>query len=377
MRIHRLLVLLLGLNALSAAELAPLLGDVLRGDRLLIDKEAAVQIAGRRVPLARCDWLSTSDQAAWQQPELAIASQGILLRSGSYLPVERWQAAADGGHLQVQGPFGAMRLPLRQIRAWGIRSAVLAKRDLGSTDLIEWENGQQLVGELLAVQEQHLRVRSDLDDEPLQVPTDGLRLVVLHGADEPMSGLYLECVHDPQLPPVLLAPVMPWRLASLPKAELDASLVLPRLRVRGGATTMLSAIDPVSVTENGAFGVVWPHARDRLIDGSPIILGGQRYRHGVTIHSEASLVWPIDGAFIRFQSAVGIADALGFEGDCIVRIRIDDAEVWQARIRGGDAVRRVDIACDGGKRLQVVVEMGERYDIGDHVVFADARLIRK
>ncbi|MFW5830103.1 MAG: NPCBM/NEW2 domain-containing protein, partial [Planctomycetota bacterium] len=82
------------------------------------------------------------------------------------------------------------------------------------------------------------------------------------------------------------------------------------------------------------------------------------------------------GAFMRFQARIGIADALGLAGDCVVRILLDDKEVWQARIRGGDEPRAVDIDCRGAQVLALVVALGERYDIGDHVVFADARVIR-
>ncbi|MBN8527463.1 MAG: NPCBM/NEW2 domain-containing protein, partial [Planctomycetes bacterium] len=63
--------------------------------------------------------------------------------------------------------------------------------------------------------------------------------------------------------------------------------------------------------------------------------------------------------------------------DCIAVLAGDGRELWRARLRGGDAPRSIDLDLAGVKRLELRVEAGERHDIGDHVVLADAQLIRR
>jgi hypothetical protein len=166
-------------------------------------------------------------------------------------------------------------------------------------------------------------------------------------------------------------------LAIAPEALLDVrALAGVELRVEGGRRVYLSSLVPASVQEDGMFGVVWPHARDSAIGGGPLLLGGRRYGRGLTVHSVARLTWRLDAACIRLRAMAGIADGFAPEGDAVAILRGDGRELWRARLRGGDAPQAIDVDLSGLAVLELSVEAGERYDIGDHVVLADAQVIR-
>ena len=143
----------------------------------------------------------------------------------------------------------------------------------------------------------------------------------------------------------------------------------------GGMRTPLASVKPDQVEEKGAFRVTWNYRKNQSIDGSALTVGGQRVRHGLAVHSYARLTWNVDKAYSIFRTGVAIDDDLGDEGDCIVRVSVDGSERWRARVRGGEALRRINIDLTGAKTLSLEVDFGERFDIGDHVVFAEAEMI--
>jgi alpha-glucosidase len=182
---------------------------------------------------------------------------------------------------------------------------------------------------------------------------------------------------DPRRPPVRLTPDL--GLAVAPDVRPDqAAVAALRLTVDTPRRVWLSDLAPASVVEEGAFGVVWPHRRDRDLDGQPIVLGGEVRAKGLTIHSKATLTWELAGAYVRLLALVGISDQLGSEGDCDVVISGDGRELWRrTSIRGGQAAIPVSLDLAGVNTLTILVDTGARYDIGDHLVLADAGLVRR
>ncbi|MFW5830426.1 MAG: hypothetical protein ACOCXA_09225, partial [Planctomycetota bacterium] len=257
-------------TVLPAAQVQPLVGPMLQGEALRIDHAATVEIGDHQLPLRRCDWLSLTDDADWQRPELARVAEAVVLRSGSFLPVESIVGVTAGDGLAVVGPFGVMQLPLSAVQAWGRRGAVLeGPEGDDDADLVELINGQQVAGQVLSAEPERLRLRTDLDEQPLGIAWERITAVHLQNAPVEQPGLHLVCRHDPHLPALLLTPRLPLALIDVPAALIDPHMRLSRLQVRGGDAVPLSSIDPVQVEQQGAFDVVWPYARDSLIGGGP------------------------------------------------------------------------------------------------------------
>lgn len=304
---------------------------------------------------------------------MATGSLGVQLVDGSWLPAEAVVAGSRPDHLLVRGPFGALELPLEAVAAWGDPPP-----EPGKGDAVLVASGL-LAGRVNGLRDGTLSFLSALDPEPLALPLGEIRGARLGNAPRRPDGLRLRATVDPARPGLdLIVSDDAIALAAVPTVRLDrAALGCLVLRVEGGRRVYLSDLAPANVREEGMFGVVWPSARDRAISGGPLRLGGVLRAKGLVVHSAAVLGWKLDGGYARLRAEVGICDSVAPEGDCVAVLRGDGRELWRARVRGGEPVRRLDLDLAGVALLELAVETGERFDIGDHLVLADAQLIRK
>ena len=298
---------------------------------------------------------------------------GVLLVDGSWLPAVAVAAAAKSDYLLVRGPLGDLDLPLEVVAGWGAPPPAA-----GEGDVVLVESGP-LAGRVQSLRDGRLAFRSALDPEPLDLPLADVRGARLGNPLRKPAGVRLRAVLDPAAPGLdLIVAGDGLALAAAPQVRISpavfASLVL---RVEGGRRVYLSDLTPAAVNEEGLFGVVWKHTRDRALQGGPLRLGGALHAKGLAVHSAATLRWDLAGAYVRLRAEAGICDSVAPEGDVVAVLRGDGRELWRARVRGGDAPRHLDLDLSGIAAVELRVECGERFDIGDHFVLADAQLIRK
>ena len=63
--------------------------------------------------------------------------------------------------------------------------------------------------------------------------------------------------------------------------------------------------------------------------------------------------------------------------DAAVRVMLDDKPLFEnAEARGDERPRDLSLDVRGGKRLTLEVDFGRDQDVGDRVVWANARLVR-
>lgn len=358
------LLLAAGLAAASATAF-----DGTRYDgELAVPAPGAIAIGGRVLALADLDELVLGDG-----PAPRAAPMELHLADGGRLPLDGLGAAPAADHLLAATPLGALALPLDAVAAWGP-----APPPPGGDDAIVLDSGV-LRGRVQGLDGAGLRFLAALDPEPLIVPLSSIRSARLAVRRVAAAAVRLRAGAEGGGTgfDVLLTPAGPV-LAAAPSAAIDAAALGGlRLRVEGPRRTYLSDLVPVRVEESGAFGVVWPHARDAAIGGGPLRLGGRTWAKGLTVHSAARLVWRLDGAFLRLRAQAGIADTLAPEGDCLATLVGDGRELWRGRLRGGSPPLVIDLDLAGIAELSFAVAQGERHDIGDHAVLADAQLIRR
>ncbi len=299
---------------------------------------------------------------------------GLRLADGSWLPATSISGGSAADRLLVRGPFGTIELPLEVVSGWGDPAPPAA----GEGDAMLVESGL-LSGRLQGLRDGKLHFLSTLDPEPLTLSLDEVRGARLAVPPRRFDGPRLRATLDPARAGVDLVPVDGGlALAVSPTSKIDVSTLGElRLRVEGGRRVYLSDLTPSQVQEDGMFGVVWPHARDHAIGGGPLRLSERLFAKGISVHSVATLAWTLDAAYVRLRTSVGICDSVLPEGDCIGVLTADDRQLWRGRVRGGEPARILDLDLTGVKRLTLTVEAGERLDIGDHLVLADAQLIRK
>lgn len=116
--------------------------------------------------------------------------------------------------------------------------------------------------------------------------------------------------------------------------------------------------------------------RDRGIDSRPLSLGGSEYRKGLALHSRTLLEYRLPGAFRRLQATVGIDDHARPEGNVRLVIRGDDRVLFEAALTGADPPRPIDMDLGGVRRLSILVDFGDNFDVGDYLDLCEARLVK-
>ncbi len=355
---------------LGAATVQPLDGPPISGGSLSW-AAGAVQLDGRSIPLAEVDWIELQPG----QPTAVTTRVGLWLADGGWLPATAISAGA-GDAIRATTPLGPVELPLTALLGWApgeLPAAVAGK------DRVQVAAGL-LDGRVQGIRDGRLLFASLLDDQPLPLAIGDVTALRLDLPTAPATGLLLTARFAPDRPPVRLEP-SPAGLALAGQRGADLSLDAlagQRLQVDGPGSrrVWLSDLAPASVNETGAFGTVWPWQRDRDLDGGPLRLAGQRVAKGICVHAASTLSWALHGAYSRFQAQAGIADLVRPEGDCLATLTLDGRQLWQRRLRGTEPAVPITAELTGGRILTLTIELGERYDIGDHVVLADAWLAR-
>ncbi len=371
----RLLPLLLAAGQAGVATATPFDGQAVSAPTLGF-KGANAVLGAVQVPLADCDSLLLGPGGAAGAAPLPplVGRTGVWLVDGSWMPADSIAAASGPDSVRVVGPLGEMELPLAAILGWG--DHLLAASSDGS-DALQVASGA-MTGKVQGISDGQLSVLSALTpDKPLALKVADVACLRLAGTPMHRSGIQLSVQLDLDHPPLALLPQDGLPLAAAPTVKVAQALVGRALRVEGGRRSYLSALRPSAVSEQGAFDVTWHWTADTDLEGGPIRLGSVRYARGISVHSKAVLDWALPGPCVRLHAVLGIADLVAPEGDCAVELRADGVSVWsRSSVKGTDKPVPLDIDLHGAKTLELKVDYGARYDIGDHLTLADAWVLR-
>lgn len=116
--------------------------------------------------------------------------------------------------------------------------------------------------------------------------------------------------------------------------------------------------------------------RDRALDGKPLVLDRRSYSKGLALHSRTRLVYRLPGAYRRFQALAGIDDRTDDQGDVRLVIEGDGRELYAANISGADRAVELDLDITGVKRLSILCDFGKDWDVADHLILAEAKVIK-
>jgi hypothetical protein len=129
---------------------------------------------------------------------------------------------------------------------------------------------------------------------------------------------------------------------------------------------VFSRVTPPSVSQ-------WFRPRDKL----PMLLKGQRYENGLTLHSRTRLTYRLSRGYDRFLATVGIDDRYRSEGHVFLQITGDKGVLFESQVRGGENLLKLDLDIGGVRRLAILVDFGEDgTDRGDHLNLCNARLTK-
>jgi hypothetical protein len=158
-------------------------------------------------------------------------------------------------------------------------------------------------------------------------------------------------------------------------------LVLPRaaltqLDLTPGKLAYLSDLEPLRVEETPILADLYHYRRDKNLEGGPLSVGRRVYPKGLALHSKSILEYDVAG-YSSFRCILGLDDAMAGPAHAVVRIEGDAKELLSTILSSRDnKPQEVSLSIKGVRTLRLIVDYGEDLDLGDHVDFADARIIK-
>ncbi|MBL8878746.1 MAG: NPCBM/NEW2 domain-containing protein [Phycisphaerales bacterium] len=150
-----------------------------------------------------------------------------------------------------------------------------------------------------------------------------------------------------------------------------------KIECRSDRYVFLSDLKPQSYRNEALFEHEWSLGVDASLLNKPLSLGGRVYAKGLAMHSRSEAMFRIENSFSQFAATAGISDEMRERGCVSMRVLGDGRVLWEAaQVRGGEAPRDVLVSLRGVRDLTLLVDFDEDLDLGDHAVWAFARLLR-
>jgi len=152
------------------------------------------------------------------------------------------------------------------------------------------------------------------------------------------------------------------------------------VQVKSDRILVLSNVDPVAVTETTDFVEARSFQRDRSVTGGMLQIRGAddlpiTFSNGIGAQATSELTYTNGKKFNRLLATVGIDLATKGRGDCQVVVKTDGVEVFNQRITGSSDPLELDVNVADANQVSLVVLPGREFDLADHVVWGNAKLI--
>ena len=155
---------------------------------------------------------------------------------------------------------------------------------------------------------------------------------------------------------------------------------LAEVQIQSDRILFLSKVEPVAVNETTD--IVEPRSfqRDRSVTGGKLQIRGAddqpiTFSNGIGSQATSELTYTNDKKFNRLLATVGIDLATKGRGDCQVVVKTDGVEVFNQRITGASDPLELDVDVASASRVSLLVLPGREFDLADHVVWGNAKLI--
>jgi NPCBM/NEW2 domain-containing protein len=372
-------------------------GERFRGPLLGLTEKGSLRLGGaRRVRCLADEWL-TLRRADIVPPGLP-AGPHLLLTNGDCLPLTPATVALTGERLTFTHALlsrgAATRLPLSAVAlvwlatpdgadAERFRRQLLAQRR--RRDVVRLRNGDVLEGVLSRLDGKGLL----LEVGRKKVPVALSRVAVVALSSDLAANLRPRGTHAHLIltdgTRLLLKEVACEDGETLTgTTAFDAAVRVPLAQVaaldyRQGRAVYLSDLKPIRYDFTPYLGVRWPLVTDGSVAGRDLRLGGGVYDKGVGMHSASRVTYSLPPGCKRFEARVGLDDRSGRRGSVRVRVLVDGKERElgiKDELTHGTGPVRLNLDVSGAKELTLLVDFGAAGDVGDHVNWADARLIR-
>ncbi|HEV3138568.1 MAG TPA: NPCBM/NEW2 domain-containing protein [Pirellulales bacterium] len=324
----------------------------------------------------------------------------ILLAGGGLVVLDSVEVKGE----QLRGEsqlFGTLDLPLETIagivfhpplaRAGDDRLAARIDAPTGQSDRVLLENGDELTGTIVSLEEKVLTLQTAdrVGADKVDVETKTVAAVIFNPTliqkSRPSGLRALVGLSDGSRVTAIAitANQKSAQIKLIGGAVIQCSTdAIAALQPLGGRAVYLSDLKPASYRHIPYLQLSWPYVADRSVLGGQLRAGGKLYAKGLGMHSPARITYDFDRAYRRFETDVAIDAESGPGGSAVFHVFIDDGSgTWQERatsetIRGGDPPEPLSVDVGGAKRISLLVDFADHGDELDHADWLNARLMR-
>lgn len=383
--------------------------------------------------------VSAAELVYWGQCPERSGPLAILLADGGLVAAESVSVQNEKLMIDGD-TFGGQAIALESLAGVVFHGSADPQRDdalanrivqcAGSFDRLLLLNGDELSGRLAGIADDVVRFETDLG--PVDAAADRVSALIFnpaarrHDAKPDRLRAWVGLSDGSRLlADRLVIAGDSMRLTAAGQTWKTARERLAFLQPLGGRAVYLSDVKPADYRQTPFLELPWPLRADRNVTGGMLRLAGRVTLKGLGVHSAARLVYALDGlsprplagegqgvravppatgphpsplpegegtsgsprplageghgvrAFQRFEAEVGIDDSTGGRGSAQFRVLVDGHERFASQIiRGGERPTPISVELRGGKRLELVVDYGDRADVLGHADWLDARLIK-
>ncbi len=348
--------------------------------------------------LADGQTLALGDLASLERSEAVAESAGgpyeVHLAGGS-----RLRATAAGirnEQVTVEGRFGSLVLPLETLRAIvfqpnvatpAVAEAIANPSREFDTLIAQTDAGVQSVLGLIEMVADG-KVSGEFDGQARSVSLDRVLAVVAADLDLPPANgslAHLDCTDGS---------ILRGRLRSLQDGQATLELasgrtlqvpwsLVHRAVFASDRLVWLAELEPLEAIEQPLVTPPLSWKRNQSVGGNRLTLTQPgldartvEFDRGLGVHAASRLTFAVPDGFNRFAATIGIDAETQGRGDCLMLLKADGVQVWDARVRGGEPAQTVQIDIAGVRELSLIVEPGEMLDLGDHADWAQARFLQ-
>ncbi len=143
-----------------------------------------------------------------------------------------------------------------------------------------------------------------------------------------------------------------------------------------GNLRFLSDLTPLSARYEPFVTAALPWRMDAGVMGQPLRIGERQVARGLGLHAPCTLVYTVPEGTRAFAAVAGLDPEFGKKGDCELVILGDGRELMRERLHARRSTVGIHLDVSGCQRLTITVEMGNDFDLSDHVNLAEARFLK-
>ena len=150
-----------------------------------------------------------------------------------------------------------------------------------------------------------------------------------------------------------------------------------RITVHNGRQVWLEDLHPSAVVQTPYLDRLMPYQVNQNLTGGPLLLSTGPVSKGIAVHSRCFLTYDIGGGYARFRTVVGFQQPEGKSGRVAIRVNGDGRTLWEnPDFKGDEKPVPLDLPITGVSQLVLQVDYGKGQDVGDRVIWGEARLLK-